>query len=192
MRQPAYTGLRRSHYRVAPPLIYSTPDSLTCSVRPFLKRRCDRTLGLHPRAGRARRGAHPRRGLLRGAARGRAAGHRRAGRGALSRGRWRRSAAAPCILCRESRVGCAERRLSGSTARGQVCCDAAGRVSIKPFEAQVFVAVSDLSEPGRGQTHILSRAGQLNSANPGAPSGLLGRTIPYDLATRVSLSLQGI
>ena len=34
---------------------------------------------------------------------------------------------------------------------GAVCCDAFKRVSIKPFQSQVFVAVSDLSTPGRGQ-----------------------------------------
>ena len=38
---------------------------------------------------------------------------------------------------------------------GAVACDADGRVSIKPFNNFVFVAVSDLTQPGFGQTHVL-------------------------------------
>ena len=36
----------RSRCRVAPPLIHFTPDSIAYSVRLFLKRQCDRTLGV--------------------------------------------------------------------------------------------------------------------------------------------------
>jgi hypothetical protein len=37
----------RSHCRFVRPLIHFTPDSLTYSVPLFLKRQCDRTLGMH-------------------------------------------------------------------------------------------------------------------------------------------------
>ena len=43
----------RSHCRFAPPLIHFIPDLLTYSVPPFLKRQCDRTLGLRVDAGLA-------------------------------------------------------------------------------------------------------------------------------------------
>jgi hypothetical protein len=56
----------RSHYRFVLPLIHFIPYSLTYSVPLFLKRQCDRTLGVrgHPgragqRAGRARQRAPP-------------------------------------------------------------------------------------------------------------------------------------
>jgi hypothetical protein len=49
---PALQGLARarSHCRFVPPLIHFTPDSLRDLVPLFLKRQCDRTLGL-PAAG---------------------------------------------------------------------------------------------------------------------------------------------
>ena len=47
------------------------------------------------------------------------------------------------------------RAIGGKGAR---CCDAKKRVSMKPFQSQVFVSVCDLSQPGFGQTHILPGA----------------------------------
>jgi hypothetical protein len=40
-------------------------------------------------------------------------------------------------------------------ARFAQCCDAAGTVSIKPFQNFVFVSCSDQTVAGRGQTHVL-------------------------------------
>ena len=45
LQTAAEVGQARSHCRFVLPPIHFIPDSLTCSVTQFLKRKCDRTIG---------------------------------------------------------------------------------------------------------------------------------------------------